>query len=76
MNLTLERQLKLHERNEDGREVEQGRIGACGLVSGEARVHGSGVEAELQLPGVDWAYENSDMVLQDGGYRWLPAVGF
>ena len=27
-------------------------------------------------PGVDWAYENSDMVLQDGGYRWLPAGGF
>jgi len=23
-------------------------------------------------PGVEWAFENSDMVIQDGGYRWMP----
>jgi len=49
MNLALERHLNLHERNEDGREVERGRIGASGLASREAPSR-SGVEAELQLP--------------------------
>lgn len=34
------------------------------------------VAPTARSPGVEWAYENSDMVLQDGGYRWLPAVGF
>ena len=23
-------------------------------------------------PGVEWAFENSDMVVQDGAYRWMP----
>lgn len=34
------------------------------------------VAPTARSPGVEWAFENSDMVLQDGGYRWLPAVGF
>ncbi|MFO0614303.1 MAG: hypothetical protein U0414_17075 [Polyangiaceae bacterium] len=34
------------------------------------------VAPTARSPGVEWAYENSDMVLQDGGYRWLPAGGF
>lgn len=24
-------------------------------------------------PGIEWAHENSDQVVQEGGYRWMPA---
>jgi hypothetical protein len=23
-------------------------------------------------PGIEWAHENSDMVVQQGAYRWMP----
>ncbi len=26
-------------------------------------------------PGVEWAFENSDMVVQEGAYRWMPGGG-
>lgn len=48
--LTEELAAGVEQRGRDGREVERGRVGASGLVSREARVRGSGVEAELQLP--------------------------
>jgi hypothetical protein len=26
-----------------------------------------------RTPGIEWAYENSDMAIQDGSYRFMPA---
>ncbi|WP_437626268.1 hypothetical protein [Sorangium sp. So ce1151] len=26
-----------------------------------------------EAPGIEWAHENSDQVVQEGGYRWMPA---
>ena len=28
---------------------------------------------DLEMVGVEWAYVNSDMVIQEGGYRWIPS---
>jgi hypothetical protein len=31
-------------------------------------------QAKNGSPGIEWAYENSDMVVQQGAYRWMPAT--
>lgn len=28
---------------------------------------------DLEVSGVEWAFVNSDMVIQEGGYRWIPS---
>lgn len=30
-------------------------------------------EKNLAVAGIEWVFVNSDMVIQEGGYRWLPA---